>query len=176
MQSNKKEPSILEICKSSRRTINIKLAPAKIGTSAFTRWESTFNGLKMADIPKIRAMLRMLEPTTLPRAIPPLFSIAACMLTRASGKLVPKATIVSPTISGLRPRCKDNVIEPLTNHSAPKKSNKSPPTINVAIVRNSGIYFLVIFFQSFSHAYDFVIDISNFFIERNYTIVPGPDL
>ena len=54
-----------EICKSSSRTTSINVAPAKSGTSAFTKCESTFNGVNSADRPRIRAMFSILEPTTL---------------------------------------------------------------------------------------------------------------
>ena len=62
----------------------------------------------------------MFEPTTLPIAIPPLPSRFAFTLTTNSGALVPNATTVSPTTSGLMPKRMASSEDPLTNHSAPK--------------------------------------------------------
>ena len=52
-----------------------------------------------AVIPRIINIFKILLPTIFPIVIPALLSNAAVMLTAASGKLVPMATIVSPITS-----------------------------------------------------------------------------
>jgi len=58
--------------------------------------QSILIGDTVDDIPIIPNMLNMFDPTTLPIAISASFLKAAIIDVISSGKLVPKATIVTP--------------------------------------------------------------------------------
>jgi hypothetical protein len=60
----------------------------------------------------MNSTLKMLLPTTLPMAMSVLPSSTAPTLTATSGALVPKATMVSPTTSGLMPNDKASLDAP----------------------------------------------------------------
>jgi hypothetical protein len=76
-------------------------------------------------------MLKILLPTTLPRAMsepaPP--ENAAMILTAISGELVPKATTVNPTTRGVIPAVTAILDAPRTRISAPPV-NKMRPMMN----------------------------------------------
>jgi hypothetical protein len=60
-------------------------------------------GANIADKPSTARILKTLLPTTFPSAISDCPMIEDWMLTRSSGELVPKATIVRPIMSGDTP-------------------------------------------------------------------------
>ena len=72
-------------------------------------------------------MLAMLEPTTLPTAIPGLPIRAAWMLVTSSGVEVPKPTSVSPITSGETPNRRAVPTAPRTSTSPPTSSSTNPP-------------------------------------------------
>jgi hypothetical protein len=76
-------------------------------------------------------MLKMFEPTTLPKAISDCPCRTAAILTTISGELVQKATTVSPTTRGVIPSLIAIEELPLTKLSAPKvkKSNETMSNI-----------------------------------------------
>ena len=78
-------------------------------------------------------MLKMFEPTTLPMAMAPWPCAAAVELTISSGVLVPYATTVSPTSSGVTPSRTASDAPPRTSHSAPKYRATRPASSNNAI-------------------------------------------
>jgi len=104
------------------RTIitRIKVMLIIIIISILTTLRLILIGLIRAEIPSIKAMLQILEPTTLPNAMAGLCRIAAETLTTNSGALVPKPTIVNPTTRGAIPLRKATDAEPFTKPSAPK--------------------------------------------------------
>ena len=76
-------------------------------------------GEAKAHTPKIKRMLKMFEPMTLPMAMSPLPASADMKLTVSSGIEVPTATIVRPTInSGIRSFCA-TATEPSVSSIAP---------------------------------------------------------
>ena len=88
-----------------------------------------------AVIPRIINIFKILLPTIFPIVIPALLSNAAVMLTAASGKLVPMATIVSPITSCGIPSFFAILAAPSTNQSAPFTSRKNPTSkINICTI------------------------------------------
>ncbi len=71
-------------------------------------------------------MFAIFEPTTLPVATSPSPRIVDSRLTPSSGALVPRATTVSPTASGVRPMRRASADEQRTNVSAPNHSRTLP--------------------------------------------------
>jgi hypothetical protein len=86
--------------------------------------------LKTADIPRMNRMLKMFEPTTLPRLTSALPDSDAPTLTAISGALVPKATTVRPMTIGAMPSRVAIDDAPRTSHSAPSTRRTSPPSRN----------------------------------------------
>ena len=80
-----------------------KVRPSRIGSSLRIISERTAIGLMSAVIPRINAILAMLEPNALPSAIPELPSSAAITDTIISGAEVPKPIINMPISSGDSP-------------------------------------------------------------------------
>ena len=84
----------------------------------------------------MNSTLKMLLPTTLPRAMSAWPESAAPTLTASSGALVPNATTVSPTTSGEMPK-------PTASREAPRTSSSAPatrmmrPIMNLARVSGS---------------------------------------
>jgi hypothetical protein len=74
--------------------------PIISGTSTLNSFLLTVNGVIMAQTPNIKAILQILEPTTLPMLISPCPFSEASTLTTSSGALVANATRVKPTTSG----------------------------------------------------------------------------
>ena len=64
-------------------------------------------------------MFAMLEPTTLPSAIPELPLSEAVTVTTSSGRLVPNATTVSPITAGAIPKERARAEDPFTKSAAP---------------------------------------------------------
>ena len=75
----------------------------------------------------MNSTLKMLLPTTLPMAMSVLPSSTAPTLTAISGALVPRATMVRPTTSGLMPNDSASLDAPRTSRLAPMTSRVSPP-------------------------------------------------
>ncbi len=70
------------------------------------------SGLSSAVIPKIRAILAMLEPRTLPTAVSVLPASAAVAETIISGADEPIARIVIPITSGATPKLRASAAAP----------------------------------------------------------------
>ena len=73
----------------------------------------------IAVTPRIRSMLAILLPSTLPVAKPELPSALAMTLMMSSGKEVPIETMVSPIIKSEIPRREAMAVAPFTSQSAP---------------------------------------------------------
>ena len=126
MPTNKIMPSTLRIFPSSpKMKTNIETAIIT-GTSNLINCLETTRGVMEADMPRIKRMLNMLLPTTLPRDMSALPDRPAMTLTASSGELVPKATIVSPITRGDIPTSTASFDAPRTNASAPAMSRISP--------------------------------------------------
>ena len=78
-------------------------------------------------------MLAMLEPTTLPTAIPAEPLRAAVRLVTSSGVEVPKPTRVSPINSGDTPSALADATAPRTSSSPPTTSNTKPMAIFIQV-------------------------------------------
>ena len=76
----------------------------------------------MHDTPKIRAILDILEPITVPSAISSVPLKTDEIPTNISGAEVPNATIVKPIVSSLRPNFFATNAALSTNLSAPQTS------------------------------------------------------
>jgi hypothetical protein len=88
----------------------------------------------MAEMPRISRMLAMLEPTTLPTAIPGDPAQAADREVRSSGIDVPKPSTTAPTTAiGSRIRVA-KATPPRTRPSPPPSSRTSPDTIMIASI------------------------------------------
>ena len=96
------------------------------GTSTRTILCCTASPPTTADTPRIKRMLAMLLPTTLPNATSAFPPSAAERLTASSGALVPNATTVSPMITGAMPSLVAIEAAPFTRSSAPPTSPTSP--------------------------------------------------
>ena len=91
-------------------------------------------------MPRIIPTFRMLLPTTFPIVMAAFDFKAAVMETKASGRLVPIATIVSPIISWGMPKRDAILLDPSTNQSAPFSSRINPNTnkmIKLSVTLNS---------------------------------------
>lgn len=73
---------------------------------------------KIPTLPKMRIMLTMLEPTTLPRESPCQFFFAATIDVASFGKLAPIATIVKPIIKDGTLGFFATALAPITKKSA----------------------------------------------------------
>ena len=80
--------------------------------------------------PKIKAMLAMLEPSTLPTAVSVFPSKAAVADTIISGADDPIAKIVMPITNGEMPKLRASAAEPKTNLSALQTKNTKPTMRN----------------------------------------------
>ena len=81
-------------------------------------------------IPKMISTFKMLLPTTFPMVMSALPFNAATMLTAASGRDVPMATMVRPTTSSGIPSFSAILEAPSTNQSAPFIKSTKPTTSN----------------------------------------------
>ena len=90
----------------------------------------TTKGKIREEIPKIAKILKILLPTTLPKAISLLPFKAAEILTTNSGNEVPKATMVKPIIKSDTFKRRAITEAPSTNLSAPKIRATNPNTRN----------------------------------------------
>lgn len=79
----------------------------------------TKRGAMMEESPRIKSMLKILLPNTLPSAMSAWPAMDDLMLTASSGELVPKATTVSPIIRGVIPSPAAIFEAPRTKISAP---------------------------------------------------------
>ena len=80
-------------------------------------------------------ILKIFEPTMLPTAISVSFFKAAEIEAASSGKLVPKATIVTPIIRSLTPHEKAILEAPSIKNLAPIANPTDERTINIADTR-----------------------------------------
>jgi hypothetical protein len=102
-------------------------APTMSGTSMRTIfWATTSPPPMAAAVPSTSRTLAMFEPTTLPTAMPGSPRPAEPMLTASSGAEVPKATTVSPTTTGDRPKRTATRPAPRTRTSAPPMRATTP--------------------------------------------------
>ena len=76
-------------------------------------------GQTIAVSPRMRPMLAMLEPTTLPNARSDEPRSAAARVPASSGLEVPKETTVSPITTGVMPSRRARATEPRTSASPP---------------------------------------------------------
>lgn len=84
------------------------------------------NGFTKAAIPKIKAVLQVMEPTAFPKARPGSPFNADTTDTVTSGNVVPMLTIVAPIISLENPNLVDNLTASSTKRSAPlPRTNKA---------------------------------------------------
>ena len=90
-----------------------------MGASILITCSLMATGQIIAVIARITPTLKMLDPTALPTARSPWSIKAALRLTTSSGELVPKATTVRPTMSGVSPRRSAMEELPRTRPSAP---------------------------------------------------------
>ena len=105
------------------------MARQAIGISRQTVSEVTFKGLIMAAMPRIRKILAILLPRTLPIARSVVPRPEAMILTTSSGMEVPKATTVRPMVkSEIRMR-RAKAADPSTRRSAPLISSTKPAMI-----------------------------------------------
>ncbi|MEY4069228.1 MAG: hypothetical protein RLZZ332_1564 [Actinomycetota bacterium] len=104
-------------------------------SSFSSRW-SIDSPLSAADNPRMKRMLKVLLPTTLPRATSALPERAPLIDTAISGALVPNATTVRPMTIGATPNLAATDEAPRTSHSAPN-TKATIPTTNHTNVRKS---------------------------------------
>ncbi len=74
----------------------------------------------------------MLEPIRLPKTISEWWRTAATRLAASSGRLVPKATMVSPITRSLTPRWRATPTAPVTSRWAPSTSRPMPASTRPA--------------------------------------------
>ena len=86
----------------AKRKINI-LTTIKIIVS-INNSGATLIGVNAEEAPKINKMLKILEPTALPKAIPDSCFLAAVIDVTSSGSEVPTATMVRPIKVSLSPK------------------------------------------------------------------------
>ena len=98
--------------------IKSKVAATKNGSPILKVRLSTIKGLIKLGIPITNKILKIFEPKTFPRAISCFFVKAALTETTNSGKEVPRATIVTPTIKGEILKANPIFSALLTNKSA----------------------------------------------------------
>ncbi len=89
----------------------------------------TTNGTINAESPKMKSTLKILLPTTLPKAMSAFPAQAAWTETANSGELVPKATTVNPITKGEIFIAAANLDAPRTSSSPPAISENSPKMI-----------------------------------------------
>ena len=87
-----------------------------------------------AVMPRMIPTFKMLLPTTFPIVIAAFDYKAAVIETKASGRLVPIATIVSPIISWGMPKRDAILLDPSTNQSAPFSSRINPNTNKIMFI------------------------------------------
>ena len=127
-------PSVLESRKVSppelKDNIIIRRAAAmERGYSNLRPAFDTGHSLITAENPKTMSRLKMLEPKTFPTAIPLASLMAAVMLTAASGRDVPNATIVRPMI-------KDGILKYLAIAELPDTKKSAPLTRHTKPIRS----------------------------------------
>ena len=96
------------------------------GISRFLLDGVTVIGRMSAVRPRIKSVLKILEPTTLPMAISAFPWKAPIKLTTISGADVPMPTMVRPMTNSLRPKRRATEEAPSTSQSAPKTMRASP--------------------------------------------------
>lgn len=87
---------------------------------------ATLIGVNAEDAPKINKILKMLEPTALPRAIPDSCFFAAVIEVTSSGREVPIATMVRPIRVSLKPKLLA-IIEALSTTKLPPQMIAARP-------------------------------------------------
>ena len=97
-----------------------------MGISTLTNLRWTWMGQIKAVIPRMTPMLKILDPTTFPMAMSDWLFKEAPKLTTISGMLVPKETMVKPTIKGVKPNRMAKEALPRTRPSAPRVNATNP--------------------------------------------------
>ena len=87
----------------------------------------------MDDTPKIKKILKILEPITFPTAISLSPFLAAMIDVTNSGNEVPTATIVNPMIASLSPKNLAISFAPSTDKSPPQTMPAKPRAIKITI-------------------------------------------
>ena len=105
---------------------NEEITTMGISRVIIVRWITM--GRTIAVIPIIANMLKMLEPMTLPIAIPEFPPIADTPEITNSGVEVPNATTVSPTTRSEMPKRRANAEAPSVNALAPISITTNPAT------------------------------------------------
>ena len=111
---------------SSAITVIIVVASNSNGSSRRTRSPWMVIGATIAAIPNTRPRLLMFDPTTLPNASAVSPRRLPTMFTTSSGELVPKPTMVSPTIIGEIPNAAAISEAPRTKSVPPPRSKSTP--------------------------------------------------
>ena len=91
-------------------------------------WVSNSRGVIKLLIPRTKKMFKMLEPNTLPMAMPAFFLVAATMEVISSGREVAMATTVKPIRDSLMPRLLAMRWALLETNSPPRYSPPMPMT------------------------------------------------
>ena len=103
---------------------------------------AALSGVTQAVTPTIPSELNMFEPTTLPIAMSPSPWTAATVVAASSGRLVPKATTVSPITASEMPKSRAMTTAPSTRAHAPPASRVRPartsPTSSQALRAGGG--------------------------------------
>jgi hypothetical protein len=119
MPPNKTMPSVLPIMElkdsNNRNAEMISIT----GISRLMTAPVVFTGWNTAVKPSTRAMLQILLPMTLPKAIMLLPLTAETRLTTSSGADVPNATTVNPITIGVSPMLPASADDPRTSQPAP---------------------------------------------------------
>ena len=123
-RSNMFEPVLSQ--PSDAITIAAAVASSIIGSSRKISTRSMRIGRMQAVTPTIKPMFAMLEPTMLPKLMPPRSRQAARPFTANSGALVPNATTVRPMASCDTPRPRASPAAPLKRASPPTSSSVKP--------------------------------------------------
>ena len=109
-------------CPSFVSTIKANAARSMKGISFQTVPRVAKSGRITEDAPRMRRILHVLLPTTLPMLRSGLPFMLARRLTTSSGADVPNATIVSPTTRSETPKARASIEALLTSQSAPVMS------------------------------------------------------
>ena len=105
-----------------------------IGVSMRILLRENTTGENRAQMPKMKRVLKIFDPTTLPIAISALPENAEAKLTVSSGSEVPTATMVIPMINSLMFNLFAMAEAPLVNQFAPKVISVKPTTRSIEVV------------------------------------------
>jgi hypothetical protein len=129
----------------------------------------TNSGAMMDESPRIKRILKILLPKTLPSAMSAWPAMDDLMLTASSGELVPKATTVSPIIRGEIPSPEAIFEAPRTKISAPT-IRKTSPKIKKRMVIKADVVSLMdgidvgsLYDFHINNIHDFISSVENIF-------------